>query len=105
MKKRGLFLEEIAEKVGLSEHQVVNIFSCINGGKSALLRSRFPVLATWQMLNGVSIHRLKKELEISDAAATNIHIGINDPSKYIIDKVLRYTGLTYEEVFLERASL
>lgn len=100
MKKKGMFLEEIALKTGLSEYQVANVFSAINGGRSALLKSKFPVLASWQMVNGVSIYRLQKELEISATAATNLHIGANDPSKYIIDKVLKYTGMTYEEVFL-----
>ena len=100
MKKRGCTLEEIAGKTGLSEYQVANVFSAINGGSSPLLKSKFPVLATWQLINGVSVYRLCNELEISKTAGANLHIGVNDPSKYIIDKVLKYTGLTYEEVFL-----
>ena len=105
MKKEGLDLEEIALKTGLSEYQVANVFSSINGGRSALLKSKYPVLASWQMVNGVSLYRLCKEIGISQTAGVNLHTGNHDPSKYVIDKVLRYTGMMYEEIFLERKAV
>lgn len=62
---------------------------------------RYPALQLWLEKNRMSQSQLAAALDLSNNTISRLMDGVNG-SKATIDKVLAYTGLTYEELFAEK---
>lgn len=63
------------------------------------VRVVYPNLLKWLDDHGMSFMDFSIETGLGDNAAANIIYGRHDPKKWVIDKVLALTGMTYEEAF------
>lgn len=104
----GVKLRDIADKYGVS-YQAVSQAVCKHGGYFRPYTEKqcvYPNLRKW--LNEKKITRKEFLWEMGESCAgrnvqriTGYFAGKHNPSKRIIDKMLKVTGLTYEEMFWE----
>lgn len=64
-------------------------------------RPNYPILDAWIKEHGLTYREFARKTEISHQTIRMIMYEGGNPTKYTIDSILAYTGLTYEECFNE----
>ena len=70
-------------------------------GKHSTMKMMYPNLAEWLDSENLSYIEVADELGMSKATLYNVIYGIVDPRKSTIDRLLKLSGMTYEEAFHE----
>ena len=111
MRRRGCTLREIAKKHGVTyaaiEYNLIRdmpeYLECKKFGHANMRRLRekcvYPGLTSWMIGNRISPVALAKGCGFDGAYIYMLLSGKASFNKRNIDKVLRFTGLTYEEAF------
>lgn len=68
-------------------------------GRNSRTHSVYPSIDAWLRANNVSVMELARRVEISQQSMSLLMNGRTLPRKRTIDKILRITGMTYEEAF------
>ena len=61
----------------------------------------YPVLDAWIKSHGMTYREFARKTEINRQTLRMIMYGNGNPTKYTIDSILAYTGMTYEKCFDE----
>lgn len=67
--------------------------------KRSLEEYIYPNIAVWMMANDMPIMEFAAKLDIAHMTFKKYMTGKREPTKYMIDKILDVTGMTYEEAF------
>ena len=59
----------------------------------------YPNIDEWLTKSGISYHGLSDLILVSESTISNNLSGKSDMGKYVIDSILRLSGMTYEEAF------
>lgn len=102
MRANGFTLQEVADRFGVSKQAIsknipqhyYSCQKCRDLGKIV-----YPGFRRFMMENRYTVSRLAKACGIRYAALYNALSGKHDPSKTTIDRMLSFTGMTYEEAF------
>lgn len=102
MRLEGKTFEEIGEHFGVSrQHIQQTLFFC--KGPRGLDRSVkscvYPNIARWMMENRIGISKFSERCGMNQATLRLVLSVRGNPRKGTIDKILRITGLSYEEAF------
>lgn len=62
---------------------------------------RFPNIQRWMDEHNVSRRELARRMDVGDSTVCNTINGKSDPCLFVVNAVLRVTGMTYEEAFKE----
>ena len=101
MRLDGKSAKEVAEHLNLPEEDVSHVFS-VKKYKRALIgfeTTKYHNLDRWMRHHCMTRAMVAKKAGISYSTLCNIMKGDVDVSKKYIDKLLKFTGLTYEEAF------
>jgi DNA-binding phage protein len=72
--------------------------------KQVLDRAVFPAIAKWIIDHRMSINQFAKNASICIESFRQVLVGKNAPSYDTICKVIKYTGMTFEEAFSQEAA-
>ena len=104
MRNDGYTLKEIAEKY----HVTISTVGYNTRGKTRnLARNRvdayiYPNISKWLVDNNLSICNAAKMMDINNCTLNSLLLGTRtNPTKFVIDAILKATGLTYEQAFRE----
>lgn len=61
--------------------------------------SIYPNLETWIFINCTSVSDFARKAGVSKYAVLNLMEGRGGTTKYVIDQILKKTGMTYETAF------
>lgn len=108
MRDAGYVYREIAEHFGCSRQYVTEVCAAFNPSHFSPLRTEryYPNVKKWCNKNKVHITELCRRCGLTPHAnnygrlKSAITIGSN-PTKKTIDKLIRVTGMTYDELFWE----
>ena len=64
--------------------------------------SIYPNLETWIWMHCKSVSDFARRIGVSRNAVNSLMRGENGTTKYIIDRILKETGMTYEKCFQEK---
>lgn len=97
----GKSISEVSERLGIPEEEVATVYSMVRYKKSIIgsERTKYIRLDQWMRQNGVTRTMFANKVGIHYATLCNIMDNDVDVCKRHIDKILKYTGLTYEEAF------
>ena len=101
MRLDGETLQAIGDYFGVSKQYVADMLS---KGNSAVYRSglksiAYPNIAAWMKAEGISKNSFAEMCNTTAMTMNRALRGDGNPSKKLIDDILRATGLTYEEAF------
>ena len=97
----GKSIAEVAAYLGVPEEDVAPVFSMKKYTQSIIgfETTKFIRLDQWMRHNGMTRVMFADKSGINYSTLCNIMNGSVDASKKHIDKILKFTGLTYEEAF------
>lgn len=103
----GMTCREIAEKYGVTRqavYQATSKYKETQFKKVTPEQCIYPNVRDWMNKNKVSKNELKRRMGLTTAAGTSALLGrylkgTKYPLKQTIDKLLKVTGLTYEQFF------
>lgn len=103
MRSEGYSISQIGERFGVSGQTVWEITGKskhFKRGNKCLERVVYPGLARWMRINGVSMRGLSQKCGMgnNDTISRTLR-GKTVPTMNTIGKILKATGLTYEEAF------
>lgn len=103
MRNNGCTCEEIAAKLYISASTVSLIGRQYGAVPKKRVRRKciYPALKDWMNRNGVSVEKFAKMANMSDSGIISIICGRSQPTKWTIDRILKITGLAYEQAFKE----
>ena len=102
MLDNGSTYKEVGERFGVSRQRIHALFP------SSSKRARhkkwefcyiYPNVNKFKKENKISLRRMCKETGLYHNSLHKVLYGEQNPSKTTIDKLLNYTGMTYEEFF------
>jgi transcriptional regulator with XRE-family HTH domain len=99
---KGMSYRQIAEKYGVS-YQAIHA-SCVGAGVAPFKKISargciYPNLRAW-----LNMDKIRSDRFFQDVGASSIRLILNgsmQPKKNVIDRMLKLTGMTYEEMFKE----
>lgn len=94
---QGVPVKEIGERLSYAPSAIYRVLRKYNGCS----KSAYPNLARWLKDNNKSQEMAAFDLDISRNAFSQLLMGGN-PTKRTIDKILAYTGMTYEQCFAQK---
>ena len=96
----GMTQKALAEEYGVSPMTIQKrIGSHYKGYRKSEIR--YKNIENWIYENELSTKKLADKAGLTPVALYYILIGKNNPNKKSIDRILKATGLTYEEAFAE----
>lgn len=102
----GMTYEKIADEFGISKQRVYQIIGKPDKRIICIKKSQciYPELRKWLIENNMSINALTRKIYGSvepnnRQTISRLLKGSNLPTKRTVDKVLKATGLTYEQAF------
>ena len=95
----GMCLDEIAEEMKINESKVYDTLNVYQIDKNKRSGYAYPHIMRWIMRNECTQSELAKRCGIHVVQLNSYMTGRRTPSKDSIDKILRATGMTYEEAF------
>ena len=108
MRLEGATLQSIADRFEVSLEWVRQVIPPIDGKTWSKygIRSRcvYPGICQWLFDNRCTYAKLAELIGAPQASVSRWMNGIYKPNKDIIDKILKVTGLTYEQAFREEES-
>jgi transcriptional regulator with XRE-family HTH domain len=107
LRDKGMTYQQIADHLGISYQAVANVLSKNNPGRFQFVHENgcvYPNLRRWMNENKVGKRELVRRcglecLPNNVARFEEYLLGRADPPKKTIDKILRATGMSYEEAF------
>lgn len=107
LREQGLTYRQIADRLGISTQAVAQVLSKRQPSRFRLVAEEGCVyvgIRNWMNENKVGFTELVRRCGLQTAGGTyprwrSYLTGQCDPPKRTIDKILRVTGLTYEEAF------
>lgn len=101
MRLDGVPIRKIAEKYGVSYQCIQQLFPGIRKDYREKYKSCiYPNIVKFLIKNSMSINELAKRCNLS---YVGLHDFLNGGKKKTVDKILKATGMTYEEAFAEEA--
>lgn len=106
-RESGLTYQQIADKYGVSRQAVADVCGKYNPKYFQIIKEDdciFPNLRKWMNDHKVSRKELTRRIGLV-TYAYNVEVlttylkGVVNPRKDVIDKMLKVTGMTYEEMF------
>ena len=108
MRLEGATLQSIADTFEVSLEWVRQIVPPIEGKTWSLdgMRSRcvYPGIGQWLYENRCTYAKLAELIGAPQASVSRWMNGVHKPNKPTIDKILKVTGMTYEQAFGEEES-
>ena len=105
MRLEGATLQSIADKFGVSLERVRQIIPPIEGKTwskdSTWSRCVYPGIGQWLYENRCTYAKLAELVGVPQGTMSRWMNGVHKPSKPTIDKILKVTGMTYEQAFGE----
>ena len=102
LREKGYSLQDIADMEGITR-QAVHQSLCGVFRPKSLERVVYPALRKWMLDNELTIAGLNRRLELSTTGATHTKtmsfLEGKRFDKFLVDGVLRESGMTYEEAF------
>ena len=99
----GATYQEVADELGISRQYVYKEFgSYFNRKCAAAEKYKYIGIRDFLLENNLNASKLGKAIGANAGYMNKILKGENSPSKKIIDKILEFTGMTYEEAFKEK---
>jgi transcriptional regulator with XRE-family HTH domain len=103
MRLDGYTIQEIADEFGVSRQYVVQIvpFNGRSRKGSSYDKCIYPNIKNWLIKNRIAYRQFA---DLCDVNVMTLHNGINGNTtmtKTTIDKILKATGMKYEEAFME----
>lgn len=103
MRLEGATLQSIADKFDVSLERVRQIIPPIEGRSWNLYgiqdKCVYPGIAQWLLDNHYTYTKLAELAGVPMATVSRWMNGVHKPNKSAIDKILKATGLTYEQAF------
>lgn len=104
MRLDGVPIRKIAEKYGVSYQYIHQLFPGIRKDYREKYKSCiYPNIVKFLHENSMSLNELAKRCNLSGVGLQDFLSGRNGGSKKTVDKILKATGMTYEEAFAEDA--
>ena len=100
----GATYEDVAKKYSVSKQYIFQIFSPILGkrGEGARIKEvKYEILHDFIKKNYGSVNKFCKKTGIANNSMSDLLKGKNGIKKMYIDKIIKETGLKYEEIFAE----
>lgn len=98
----GATYQEVADELGVSKQYINMKFgNYFNRRSSSIEKCIYVGIRKFLAENNLNAAKLAEAVGTNAGHMSKILQGKNSPSKKIIDKILEYTGLTYEEAFRE----
>lgn len=97
----GHSMQEIGEKFGVSKQRISQILGMGKPGRKPWADAKYKNIRKWLNEHNMSQADLAAGTKIVQTNISNIISGKHEPSKKAIDKILAFTGMTYEEAFKE----
>lgn len=108
MRLEGATLQSIADHFEVSLEWIRQIVPPIEGKTWSLegMRNRcvYPGIAQWLYENRCTYAKLAELIGAPQASVSRWMNGVHKPNKPTIDKILKVTGMTYEQAFGEEES-
>lgn len=108
MRLEGATLQSIADRFEVSLEWIRQIVPPIEGKTWSLegMRNRcvYPGIAQWLYENRCTYAKLAELIGVPQASVSRWMNGVHKPNKPTIDKILKVTGMTYEQAFGEEES-
>ena len=102
MRIDGCTFQEIADKMGISKQYVhAELKRCLSRNSDCVLRKKcvYPNISKYILGNKLTISSFVSNIGMNYDSALKILKGISKPSQTSIEKILKATGMTYEEAF------
>ena len=98
--KKGVSVKTIAKDLGLTLNQVYYAINRYHhpSQQKPLFKCVYPNLRGWLMINNLDLVKLAKIMDICYTSLLRITKGENC-TKYVIDKLIALTGMSYEVLF------
>ena len=104
MRLDGVTVREIAKKYGVSYQYIQQLFPGTGKDNGEKYKSYiYPNIVKLLHENSMSLTKLAKRCNLSYVGLQYFLSGRNGGSKKTVDKILKATGMTYEEAFAEDA--
>ena len=110
MRLDGYTYERIGELFGVSKQRVCQILSgqdaCGRRGinkQNRLDNYVFPNIAIWMNEHNYSARRFSKEISVNDNSFSKYMRGENEPTLSVIKAIIEFTGMTFEEAFMQKS--
>lgn len=106
MLDNGCTYQEVAKHFGVSRQRVHALFPYISKRarhKAGEYNYIYPNVNKYMKDNKISLMEMYRKTGINYNQLHRIFYGESNPSKKTIDKLLDYTGMTYEEMFYQEA--
>ena len=100
MRLEGSTLQEIADTFGVSKQYIYQIIPYVN--RSSCNKSCsciYPNIQKWRKKNKVSMDSMAVLCGLHRSTLARSLAKNGNPTKKVIDKILKTTGMTYEEAF------
>ena len=94
----GLTYEEIGQKHGITKQRVHQLLTSEKKERK-IMKSVYKRLNAWMRINNVSGTEFGQMIGISAPLVHKYLKGFDGMPKRVIDKILKETGMTYEECF------
>jgi DNA-binding helix-turn-helix protein len=98
MRMDGYTLQEIGDKYGVTREYVRQVLD-VGKRKDKFSKIVYPKLKQYMIERKLSIRKLSILIDIQSATATRLLYGESSPTMSTVNKILKLTGLTYEEAF------
>ena len=104
MRLEGKTFQQIGDAFGISKQAVKQSIGCTGGGGTVRRPDKiiYPTIADYMVRRNINYNDLAPECGVSRSGLRHFLQGQGGGSKYVIDRILEVTGLTYEEAFKER---
>lgn len=103
MRLEGATLQTIGDTFGVSKEYIRQIIPAIEerswSTRSALNRCVYPNISQWLVENRCTYAKFSELIGAPDASVSRWMNGIHKLSKPTIDRILKVTGMTYEQAF------
>jgi transcriptional regulator with XRE-family HTH domain len=111
-REQGLTYQQIADLFGVSKQRVGQVLGRYEPAKFQYVSEKgciYPNWRKWMNENKVGRNELLRRMGLQAAAESSHNLasymtGRTNPRKPYIDKLLKVTGLTYEELFYEEVT-
>lgn len=99
----GATYQEVANELGISKQAIHQKFGSLINGKAISIKcgGKYINIMKFMTENGVSRKEFANSIGVSYQCFRRVLTGEQEPSKKTIDKILKFTGMTYEEAFFE----
>lgn len=102
----GATYQEVADELGVSKQYVHHEFGSYfnrNFNRKCTEAEKYKYIGIRDFLveNNLNATKFAKAVGTNSGYMIKILQGVNNPSKKMIDKILKFTGLSYEEAFRE----